>query len=232
MQTREVFAAEAATIADGRKRIVWLAPSRDEGGTGTALHAEVPKILVPGFEGAPVQDDATPTIQGGRERGVILHKLIEEVLTGEIAETETALIARAETLIHEIGQLTADDPAQGLVPAEIAACVVRALALPEIIALRPQLLAEFPVYASIMTGEQEEATAGTVDAIAFDADGIPQVVVDWKSDVAPPPETLEHYCAQVRAYLDVTKAGRGLIVLATSGVVIPIARTRPTVPTS
>jgi exodeoxyribonuclease-5 len=223
MQTREVFAAEAATIADDRKRIVWLAPSRDEGGTGTALQAEAPKIVVAGFDGPPAEEDATPIIQGGRERGVILHKLIEEVLTGEIAETETALTARAENLIHEIRQLIADDPAQGLVPAEIAACVVRALALPEIVALRPRLLAEFPVYASVVTSEQEEATAGIADAIAFDAAGVPQVVVDWKSDVAPAPETIEHYRAQVRAYLDVMDAERGLIVLATSGVVIPVA---------
>ena len=124
------------------------------------------------------------------------------------------------------------DPAQGLVPAELAACVLRALALPEIVALRPGLRPEFPVYASTLTEEQEEATAGIADAVAFGADGAPQVVVDWKSDVAPARETLEHYRAQVRAYLDMTQAERGLIVLATSGVVIPVTRTNPAVPVS
>ena len=122
------------------------------------------------------------------------------------------------------------DPAQGLVPAELAACVARALALPEIAALRPGLLPEFPVYASTSTEGQEEAVAGITDAIAFGADGARQVIVDWKSDVAPTPETLEHYRAQVRAYLDMTETERGLIVLATSGVVIPVARTNPAVP--
>jgi len=38
-----------------------------------------------------------------------------------------------------------------------------------------------------MTDEQEEATAGIADAIAFDVDGAPRAVVDWKSDVAPAP---------------------------------------------
>jgi hypothetical protein len=50
------------------------------------------------------------------------------------------------------------------------------------------------------------------------------VVIDWKSDVAPTPEMLEHYRSQVRAYLDITDAERGLIVLATTGRVISVAR--------
>ena len=86
-------------------------------------------------------------------------------------------------------------------------------------------MAEFPVYASTLTDMHEEATAGIADAIAFDSDGVPQAVIDWKSDVAPAPETLDHYCSQVRAYLDMTTIERGLIVALTSGVVIPVMRT-------
>ncbi len=37
---------------------------------------------------------------------------------------------------------------------------------------------EFPVYASNFADDQEEVTAGAVDAIAFGANGKPQVVVD------------------------------------------------------
>ena len=117
-----------------------------------------------------------------------------------------------------------DDPAQGLSPVELAGCVVRALSLPEVAALRPGLVPELPVYASTETDTHEEATAGIVDAIAFDADGTPQVVIDWKSDVDPSPETLEHYRAQVRAYLDATGAERGLVVAVTSGTVTQVIR--------
>jgi len=52
--------------------------------------------------------------------------------------------------------------------------------------------------------------------------------VDWKSDVSPAPGTLDHYRVQVRAYLDMTRAERGLIVLMTSGAVIPVLPTTPT----
>ena len=49
------------------------------------------------------------------------------------------------------------------------------------------------MYAAADMGVHEEAAAGIVDAIAFDADGKPEVVIDWKSDVDPAPETIEHY---------------------------------------
>jgi len=52
------------------------------------------------------------------------------------------------------------------------------------------------------------------------------VVVDWKSDVDPAPEMLEHYRSQVRAYLDMTGAERGMIVFMTSGTTVSVARLR------
>jgi ATP-dependent exoDNAse (exonuclease V) beta subunit len=222
-QTREVFAAEATMIAARQRRIIWLAPSRDEHATAPALQVEEPEVLAADVDGAPVEDLAVPMIQGGRERGIILHKLIEEVLTGETPESAVELMARAEVFIHAMGRPVVDNPAQGLVSSELAASVTRALALPEIVALKARLLPEFPVYASTLTGDDEEATAGIADAIAF-ANGAPQVVVDWKTDVAPTSETLEDYRAQVLAYLAMTEAELGLIVLVTSGVVIPVAR--------
>ena len=224
-QTREIFAAEAAAIMDRQRIIVWLTPSRDESAAGPVIQAETPKILVTDADGAPADSSAADIIQGGRERGLILHKLIEEVLTGETAETIADLIARAETLIRALGRPVADGPVRELAPAELAGCVVRALSLPDIVALRPGLMPEFPVYDSTLTDTHEEVTVGIADAIAFDSDGAPQVVIDWKSDVDPTPETLEHYCSQVRAYLDMTKTKRGLVVAATSGIVIPVRQT-------
>ena len=224
-QTREIFALEASTILERHRSIMWLAPSRDESAAGPVLQVEAAAILVSDADGAPADNSAAATIQGGRERGLILHKLIEEVLTGETAETIPDLLARAETLIRALGRPVADDPALGLAPSELAGCVVRTLLLPDVVALRPSLMAEFSVYASTLTDTHEEATAGIVDAIAFDSDGAPQVVIDWKSDVDPTPETLDHYCSQVRAYLDMTRAGHGLVVTVTSGTVIPVMRT-------
>ena len=224
-QTREIFAAEAAAIMERQRSIVWLTPSRNESAAGPVLQAETQKILVTDADDAPADTNVATTIQGGRERGLILHKLIEEVLTGEMSETVADLIARAETLIRALGRPIADNPVGGLVPAELAGCVVRALSLPDIVTLKPGLIPEFPVYASTLTDTHEEVMAGIADAIAFDSHGAPKVVIDWKSDVDPAPETLDHYCSQVRAYLDMTKTKRGLVVVMTSGIVIPVMQT-------
>ena len=221
-QTRSVFVSEAEAVAASQRRIVWHQPSREEGEDASTIGEEGPPPLATDGEGAWVEGAAAPAIQGGRERGLILHKLIEEVLTGETEETTTILAARAETLIRSLGRPVTDNPAHGLVPAELAGCVVRALSIPEVAALRPGLKPEFPVYASTVTGTHEEANAGIVDAIVFGPDGTPEVVIDWKSDVDPSPETIQHYCAQVRAYLDTTGAARGLIVAVTAGTVVSV----------
>lgn len=227
-QTRASFAAEAEAIAAAQKRLSWLAPSRDENAAGIVLREEEPALWTGSTDDQPLEREASALVQGGRERGLILHKLMEEVLTGETPGAEAALIERAEVLIRALGKSPVVDPATGLSAQELAACVARTLALPDIAALRPSLLAEFPVYSVQATDRVETATAGIADALTLTAEGNPEVVVDWKSDVTPAPGTIDHYRAQVRAYLDMTGAERGLIVLMTSGEVIPVLPTKPT----
>lgn len=227
-QTRASFAAEAETIAAAQTRLTWLAPSRDENAAGTVLREEEAALWTGSADDQPPELEAAAFVQGGRERGLILHKLMEEVLTGEIPEAEAALTERAADLIRALGRSSVADPAKGLSAQELAACVARTLALPDIAALRPGLLAEFPVYAAQAADGVETATAGIADALTLTTEGRPAVVVDWKSDVTPAPGTLDHYRAQVRAYLDMTGAERGLIVLMTSGSVIPVLPTKPT----
>ena len=169
LQTREIFAAEAAAIADRHRRLTWLAPSRDETSTGPVVTPEAVEIWAASDAGQPHDEAAPASIQGGRERGLILHKLLEEVLTGETADDVASLTERAHVLITAIGKPVADDPAQGLSPAELAGCVARTLALPEIAELRPTLAPEFPVYASAFVDDLEQATAGITDAISLGA---------------------------------------------------------------
>lgn len=131
------------------------------------------------------------------------------MLTGEVQDDLASLTDRARALILAIGKPVADDPTEGLTPSELAGCVTRTLALPEIVELRPTLVPEFPVYASTEMEGVEQATAGIIDATSFGPDGKPKVVID-------------HYRAQVRNYLDVTGTERGLIVLVTTGDIIAV----------
>jgi len=221
-QTRASFAEEAEAINAAQARLTWLTPSRDENAAGTVLRDEETSLWTGSSDDPGPALETAALVQGGRERGLILHKLMEEVLTGEVQEAEAALTKRAGELIRALGKAPAADAATGLSALELAACVTRTLALPEVKALRPELVAEFPVYSVQMSDGVEIATVGIADALTLTAEGRPAVIVDWKSDVTPTAEKLDHYRAQVRAYLDMTGAERGLIVLMTPGGVIPV----------
>jgi exodeoxyribonuclease-5 len=64
--------------------------------------------------------------------------------------------------------------------------------------------------------------AGIADAPSVDQKRPASVVIDWKSEVSPARKTLDLYRAQVRAYFDMLRAERGLIVLMTSGTAIAV----------
>jgi hypothetical protein len=71
-------------------------------------------------------------------------------------------------------------------------------------------------------GQADVVTAGCTDATSFAANGKHQLVIDWKSDVDPASETVEHYRVQVRNYLGTTGIENGLIAFGTSGTVVHV----------
>ncbi|TIV12656.1 MAG: hypothetical protein E5V95_35790, partial [Mesorhizobium sp.] len=82
LQTAEVFLAEQQAVIAASKVARWIRPSQDDSDRS-------PKDL-PTFEEA-TDFDSTHAIAGSSTRGAVLHKLIEEVLTGETEETTHAL---------------------------------------------------------------------------------------------------------------------------------------------
>lgn len=215
-QSGEVFAAEASRIAGLAHPITWKMPSREEDVGKAIEQEETPEVFVAGSAENVPAGGQPPA--GGRERGLVLHKLLEEVLTGEVAEDAESLSSRAAELAVMLGAQVSDDPAHGLSPVELANSVRRTLVLNVVAAARPTLLAEFPVYASDVVGGVEEVRTGIVDAISYAPSGEPAVVFDWKSDVEPTPDSVAHYKAQVRSYLTITGTPRGYVVFSTTGV--------------
>ena len=203
---------EAAAIASNQQRISWHQPSRHEGTVEPV--AEMDGVFAGGgaILDAISEEADEPRIRGGRERGSILHKLMEEVLTGETLGDAEPLQARAAELIAQLGLEDSRDAVAGPSSAEMAGTVVRTLQLPEITALRQRLLPEFRVYASTIENGKASLTAGIADAVAVDDKGHIDVVVDWKSDVNPGAEQFAMYRDQVRDYLQATTAQTGLIV--------------------
>lgn len=219
-QDRDTFAAEAERIVQSTRTIQWRQPSRHEMTDEDAAMAEaVATVFVE-------QEAEKPEILGGPLRGTILHKLMEEVLTSEVADDLNALEARSVELLVQLGEAPAEDPATGLVPNELAQVVVNTFALPEVSALRDRLRAEFTVLGHQADAEEptnEIALSGVTDAVGLDLDGKIEVVVDWKSDVSPTNALREKYRTQVRDYLHASGATRGLVIYMTLGQVEEIS---------
>lgn len=217
-QTRETFAAEATAIFDARKTVVWRRPSRSELDQVGEAEAKIESGEIP--EAAALEPAA---VLGSSTRGTILHKLIEEVLTGETCDTKTDLETRAAELVRQVGQEPAADPKVGISPVELAATVLRTLALPDVATLRPRLVSELPLFGSQADEGGEILLSGQVDAIAYDGSGAIDAVVDWKSDVAPDASSIGHYRQQIADYRKQTKAKRALLVFMTTGQVVDVA---------
>ena len=221
-EDRSAFAEAGLRIRQDRSPVTWITPSRKDAEFDAVDVAPEPNDEI--VAAPPPAAAGAPPVKGSRLRGVVLHKLIEEVLNGETQETEDVLAARAEELV---GQLTdAGDAAEWADASELTATVLRTLALPEIAALRPNLWPETPVATSWTDAEGESVIHGIVDALAVDEAGKVTAVVDWKSDVQPSDETVRAYRGQIQAYLDATGAARGLLVFATSGAIVQVPPTQ------
>ena len=229
-QDEAIWKAEAATIAATRRAIIWRSPSRHEGlaDVHPILTEEEIYIETAGLgERLPVDSDpAAPsgTIQGGRERGLVLHKLLEEVLTGETTEDVGALEVRARDLLGQLDVPEADRPDDGPHAPELAATVVRALAIPEVAALKSRLLPEISVFSTENAGDRTTYVGGVADALALGPDESIDVVIDWKSDVDPDARQVNLYREQVCDYLAASLAPEGLIVFVTNGRIERVRR--------
>jgi hypothetical protein len=107
-------------------------------------------------------------IAGSATRGIILHKLMEEVLTGETQDVAPELERRATELLAQLGREPSADPKFGIAPKELAATIVRTLNLPEIATLRPHLTPENTVFGRESDGRTEILISGIADAVARD----------------------------------------------------------------
>ncbi len=230
-QTQEEFAAQTAAVLRATRHIERRAPSREDD-DGRAQEVPVSEgEEVPPFTpelgawilGALDSDEEAavlePTLTAGTARGILLHKLMEEVINEVVEADAQTLGVRATSLLSALplGDLKID-------PDEVASMALRAWQLPEVVELYGRLVAEVAVSGT----ERDHLTgdvviwSGVADAVAVDADGRPEVVIDWKSDHAPTPETLAHYQEQVRAYLRLTGAREGIVVLAARNEILRV----------
>jgi CRISPR-associated exonuclease Cas4 len=204
-QSAGVFAAEQRRINENGMPIVWRRPSDHD-----------PDRLGDPLEGVVIADTIAehPDIVGaGMLRGIILHKLMEELLTGELMSTREAAAARADVLLSQL--VSGGDNGPRPEALEMADTALQTLALPEIALLRPYLVPELAIWAA----RETYLVAGRADALAIRENKI-DVAIDWKSDVKPTPSIRAAYAGQLRDYLEATGAVRGALVFMSLGEVV------------
>jgi CRISPR-associated exonuclease Cas4 len=203
-QNKEIFDLQRDAVATSSPVIEWRRPSEHDPDR-SALEVTT---TVAGSETTVAADE----VIGSSLRGSVLHKLLEEVLTGETLEDLRALEDRAGLLTRQLLAL-ADPGAPD--PKEMAATVLKTLDLPDVRRHRPNLIPEIGIYGSPEPGV---LLAGRADAIAFEAHA-PVAVFDWKSDIAPEPATKAKYRVQLLDYMRTLQVPRGGLVYMTLGQV-------------
>jgi ATP-dependent exoDNAse (exonuclease V) beta subunit len=222
---------EAAVIASTRRSIVWQSPSRHEMPPGAVPPPQQDEIFADAVAVSaklPLESDnavAGGTIRGSRERGLVVHKLLEEVLTGETADHPDALENRARALLAQLGISEAARPGDGPHPPELAATALRGLTVPEIAACRSRLLPEMTVFSAQADDDRTIYVGGIADAVAYEPTGAIDLVVDWKTDVSPTAQQVDLYREQMRDYLVSTGAPEGLLVFVTTGQILRVRST-------
>lgn len=204
-QTPDVFATEQAQLLNAHQPVKWIRPSDDD-----------PEIAPIQFSNSLGDDplEAPVEIEGSRARGLLLHKLMEELVTGELAMRVDDVTERAALLSDQLSRWSAAplDPPD---PGELAATAIRTLSLPELQPFRSTLIAEVPIYGEA-PARANAYISGRADAIALAADGS-KVVFDWKSDVDPDNAARFAYRQQLGQYLLATGSKRGAIVYMSTG---------------
>jgi hypothetical protein len=227
-QDEMTWRSEAAIIAATRRSIVWRSPSRHEMPPGAAPAPDRYEIFADAAalsERLPLEPDTAAVagaIRGSRERGLVVHKLLEEVLTGETADHAEALEIRARALLAQLGIPEASRPEDGPHAPALAATTLRALAIPEIVACRDQLLPEMTVFSAETDDYRTIYVGGIADAVAYQPSGAIDIVVDWKTDVSPTVQQIDLYREQLRDYLVATGAPEGLLIFVTTGLLVRV----------
>jgi hypothetical protein len=204
LQSAEKFAEQAAVVAMSAPKLTWRQPSLGEADR-VPLLADMP----PSTE--LTQPRQLP-VGAGPLRGTLLHKLTEEVFSGDLPCNLEVLRDRAEKLL---GQLISKLPGAEMEmpdPTQVAACVRDIFSIGEVANVLPFLEAEVPVWHK----DGQTLLAGRVDALIV-REGKVLGVLDWKSDVMPSTDAKSQYVAQVAGYLAITGAVAGAVVFMTTG---------------
>ncbi len=209
-ESAAAFAAGDELVSAASAKLEWLRPSDHD-------RDRAPISELPFDEDRAGLPEARLVVGSGRVRGLVLHKLLEEMLVGELDQTRAAVECRAVELLQQLLHV-APDGSGAPEPAEMAKTALDATLLPEVAAIWPHLVPEMTVFGQIISDGIWRPLSGRADAVLLD-EGRVGLVIDWKSDVAPNDDDILTHERQLGLYLAATGATRGALVYLTPGMV-------------
>lgn len=206
-QTNEVFALEEQAVSASAPALKWRRPSlHDAEETDPIGYASVGEI--------------TTTIErptgAGPLRGSVFHRLIEEVILGDLPASEAAIRDRAEVLIEQLVSLALGEPVDVPDALEMARTIASTFKIPDVATMLPHLAPEVAIWRDDGSGELLTGRADALVVVGEEVVG----VVDWKSDVASRSDQKSRYTTQVSDYVRAAGALAGVIVFVTTGEMV------------
>jgi CRISPR-associated exonuclease Cas4 len=193
------FALEVVRI-EALPRISWRRPSMSDADRELLDRATIDAASAENF----IDVEPGPVAGAGRLRGIILHKLMEELIVGSTNADLTSVTRRAAQLVDQLSFGESPKPDA----AELATAAHRTFMDPQLDNYRANLVPEFPLFGMHAASDLISARA---DAVAI-ADGIPKAAFEWKSDVDPDSRVHHMYRSQLLEYLSLCGASIGAIV--------------------
>ena len=207
VQSRDQYRRESNKLKHSSNLLKWVTPSKDE-----VPVSDLETAFLDLGESTLDENELPPVVGPGLVRGQVIHRLIEEILTGETLLDQAT--ERAEILVTQIQSYPEIEPQDSIDPVEISLRVARALQLPQIRPILDSLVPECPVYNFVSENDASSVVVGIADAISFSPDGAPQLVIDWKSG-----QVEAHHEEQIAAYMRATSINHGLLVYVDSAQV-------------
>ena len=207
VQSRVQYRRESNKLKQSSSQLTWITPSKDE-----VPVTDLDAAFLDLGETATHEAELPPITGPGLIRGQVIHRLIEEILTGETSLDQAT--ERAEILLTQIQPHPEIEPQDSIDPVEIGLRVERVLKLPQIRPIIDSLVPECPVYNFVSENGASSVVVGIADAISFSPDGTPQLIIDWKSG-----QVDAHHEEQIAAYMRATSVDHGLLVYVDSAKV-------------
>ncbi|MCP4305245.1 MAG: hypothetical protein GY788_10295 [bacterium] len=163
-------------------------------------------------------------MQGARGCSAASSCIMEEYLTGELAEEQSSSRQRAAVLLDQLasGVETTNLPN----PDELGDTALDALKLLDIAAVRADLVPELPIWGHT----SDVAISACGDALVMRS-GTAVAIIDWKSDIRSDSHSHSHshsqHVVQVRRYMKLAGARRGAIVYMTQRRVVWVEGAEP-----